>query len=201
MQIKKQQLEKIRKYAKSLCSKADLTHDWSHICFVVNHSKYIAKKEGMDINVVEVGALLHDIGYDKNDMVNKDHGYAASKIAQKYLRSLKFEEKFIDAVVDTIRYHNGNKIANAKTKEALAVHDADKLDIVGPRGLIRAICWNTKFEFPDDNIDELYVAAINCAKKRIKRVKTKTGKILVKEYFNMMKEFRKGYDLMNKKCK
>jgi uncharacterized protein len=200
--ITKSVIEKAGKYSKKLHSKSELTHDWSHVLFVVKHAKYIARKEKMNMGVVELGALLHDIGYNTSDLqefVYGDHATPSAKKAEKFMKSLKLDKDIIEHVLDTIKNHSGKKIKNAKTREALAVYDADKLDALGPRGFIRVVCWDLQFETPDATLDQLYKRAIETALKRLnKRIKTKTGKKLAKEYVGYTRDFMKGYEKMRK---
>ena len=51
--LNKQMISRIRQYAKEEYAKNDdNTHDWAHICSVVNIAKSIARKEGMDVDIV-----------------------------------------------------------------------------------------------------------------------------------------------------
>ena len=200
MKINKKIIEKTRKYAKRLYAKSKFVcHDWDHIAFVTNHAKYIAKKEGMDIQIAEMGALLHDFGRT-NEKKGIEHAVTSAEMAEKYLKSLKLDKEVIKHILDTIRHHSGTNIFNAETREALAVYDADKLSVIHPSGLVPVAIW-IKHEEPKAKSEEVYDLYIKACKKRIKRMQTKTGKILAKKYFNQTKEFRKHYEAMRKKCK
>jgi len=202
--ITKEIIEKIRKFAKNIYDKkAEFTHDWSHICFVVDHAKYIAKKEGMNIKIAEMGALLHDIGYPKfekhpNIFMYGDHATPSAKKAEKFLKSLKLDKEIINHILDTIKFHSGKNVIKARTPEAKAVYDADKLHNIGPTGIIRIVAWDVKYEHPKASIKELYERAIEAGEKRVKRMQTKTGKKLAKKYLNFTKEFVKGFKIQTK---
>ena len=190
MKITKQVIEKTRRFAKKFYTKTDFIHTWDHTLFVTTHAKHIAKKEKMDVNVVEVGALLHDIGrVDSGD----DHSKSSAKKAEIFLRSLKIDEDIIKHVVDTIKYHSTSDIHQSKTKEALAVYDGDKLDRTGPRGYSRVITYKC-YKHPEMNIEQLYDATVAIGDRMINTMKTKTGKSLAKKYMKDLKEFRKVYE-------
>ncbi len=196
-------IKKTQIFVKKIYEKAEKAHSWeNHVRFVVNRAKYIAKKEKMNVSVVEMGALFHDVGYlnirnDIKKMISGDHATPSSKKAEKFMKSLKLDDDVILHVLDTIKYHSGKNIVNAKTREALAVYDADKLDAMGPKGFVRCNFWDLHYETPNANFEEIFNQSIETSKKRIKRVKTKTGKQLAKKYHNYLKEFIKGYKEMN----
>lgn len=200
IRINKKIINKTRNYAKKIYDKTEFVHGWDHICFVVEHAKYIAKKEGMNIQIAEMGALLHDISQADmsiKDLLVKNHAIPSAKKSKKFLKSLKLDKKTINHILDTIKYHSSD-VHKAKTKEALAVYDGDKLDAVGPRGFIRVLCSDTRYEHPKDKIDELYKLTAAEGKRMLTQVRTKTGRRLARKYFDYTGEFMKGYEKIKK---
>lgn len=62
-----QVLDDIRRFVKEYLSKHDASHDWLHIERVVTNAMKIAKMESksnssIDMMIVEMAALLHDVG-------------------------------------------------------------------------------------------------------------------------------------------
>ena len=55
-------IKKTETFVKETLSKDSTGHDWWHIYRVRNLAKRIAREEGGDIFLVELAALLHDIG-------------------------------------------------------------------------------------------------------------------------------------------
>ena len=197
MQINQKVIDKTREYAKKFYTKVYFTHSWnSHVAFVVDKAKYIARKEKMDVKIAEMGALLHDIGRIKTKP-EEDHAIPSAKIAEPFLKSLKLDKEIIDKILDTIKFHSGTEISKAKTNEAKAVYDADKLNHLGPVGIIRTACWKA-YKNPKTDLDELFFKTVGVGKRRIKRMQTKTGKMLAKKYLDYTKEFIKGYKEMKK---
>lgn len=196
MKITKQTLQKTRKYAKNIYDKSDYIHNWdNHIEVVVKHAKHIAKKEGMDIDIVEIGALLHDIGRIDVPLDAKDHAAPSAIKAEIFLKTLKLDKDIIESIKDTVLFHSAGM--HPKTREALAVYDADKLDHIGPRGMIRDILFD-HIDDPKLNIHELMEHASKIAENRINNFKTKTGKQLGIRYIDYTKEFIKGYKEMER---
>ena len=85
-------------------------HDWYHIERVLNLSRFIQLKEGGDLLVIELSALLHDISDHKfNGGKLNEGGIVASEI----LGRLNVENEIIERVkyiVDNVSYKG------AKTK-------------------------------------------------------------------------------------
>ena len=116
-------------------------HDWWHLYRVWNLAKHIATKEkGVDLLVVELAALLHDIA----DWKFYDDDEAGPKAAQKWLSSIDVDPDIIAKVEDIVR-HISFKGANVKSKlstlEGYIVSDADKLDAIGAIGIARAFAY------------------------------------------------------------
>jgi len=115
-------------------------HDWWHMCRVWRMAKYIAsKEENVDMLVVELAALLHDIADHKFHSGDMEIGATA---AGKWLKSIKVDNKTIAQVQDIINNISNKKFRDKlkndlKTIEGQIVHDADKLDALGAIGIAR----------------------------------------------------------------
>ena len=115
-------------------------HDWWHIYRVWKMAKKISKKEGGDLFVIELGALLHDIGDWK---FHKDE-YAGSKNSRKLLRKLKVDEQIIEHVcdiVDNVSFKGAGVKNEIKTLEGKIVQDADRLDAIGAICIARIFAY------------------------------------------------------------
>ena len=58
---RKEIIRKTTVYVRNVLGKEGTGHDWLHIERVVRNAKKIANKEGGDLFVIELAALLHDI--------------------------------------------------------------------------------------------------------------------------------------------
>src|SRR5574343_933452 len=93
-------------FVKQKLEGAEAGHDWFHIERVWKLSKKIAEKEGGNIEVIELSALLHDIADPK--FHNGDETLA-TKISSEFLESIKVEEKIINQVlyiIENISFKN-----------------------------------------------------------------------------------------------
>src|SRR5258706_13943359 len=87
-------------------------HDWWHIYRVWQNAKLIEKTEKVDMFVVELGALLHDIADFKFHDGDEEIG---PKTASEWLQSLNVDKDIIDHVAEIVR-HISYKGANVENK-------------------------------------------------------------------------------------
>lgn len=120
--------------------KGDSAHDWWHIYRVWKMSKTIGKEEKADMFVVELAALLHDLGDYK---LNPDAKYE-SEPAEKWLKKLKIDDEVINQVchtIDNMCFSKRNE-ADELSIEGKVVQDADRLDAIGAVGIARCFAFN-----------------------------------------------------------
>jgi uncharacterized protein len=113
-------------------------HDWFHIERVWNNAKLIAKEEKVNLLIVELGALLHDIADAK--FHNGDETIGPKK-ARTFLTSLSVDEKItnhIINIIENISFKGGNFKQTFNSKELEVIQDADRLDALGAIGIARA---------------------------------------------------------------
>lgn len=116
-------------------------HDWWHIYRVWQTSMVIAAHEGVDSPVVQLAALLHDIG----DW--KFHGGDDSvgpRLAREWLQSLTVDETVIahvSAIIANLSFKGADVQAASLSPEGQVVQDADRLDAIGAIGIARAFAY------------------------------------------------------------
>lgn len=116
-------------------------HDWWHIYRVWRNASVLGEKEGADLFVCQLGALLHDIA----DF--KFHGGDLSmggKVAREYLESADATEKVISHVceiIDNVSFKGKNMEKEMRTIEGKVVRDADRLDAIGAIGIARCFAY------------------------------------------------------------
>ncbi|MDB4107545.1 HD domain-containing protein [Bacteroidia bacterium] len=112
-------------------------HDWWHIERVWKSAKHIAMNETVDMLVVELGALLHDIADSKFNNGNEDIG---PKKARVFLESIGMDKQTTDHVIliiENISFKGGKEAQKFKSLELDVVQDADRLDALGAIGIAR----------------------------------------------------------------
>lgn len=125
-------------FVKKELAGAEAGHNWFHVERVYKTALHIAKKEDVDIFVVQLAALLHDIADSKFNNGNEDIG--PSK-ATDFLRSLNIPENVVLHVQQIIKHMSFKNSFDKQTftsKEMQIVQDADRLDAMGAIGIARA---------------------------------------------------------------
>jgi uncharacterized protein len=138
---KKKIIEEIKKYLKKNFKTDATGHDWWHFWRVWKIAKEIAKKEGGNLFIIELAALLHDIDDYK---FNNGDDKAGGKAARILLKKLKVDEESIKKVcqiIDNVSFKGAGVKNGIKTKEGLIVQDADRLDVMGAMGIARTLAY------------------------------------------------------------
>ncbi|WP_178991143.1 HD domain-containing protein [Winogradskyella schleiferi] len=116
-------------------------HDWFHTERVYKNALLIAKTEPVDVLVVSLAALLHDIADSKFHDGDETIG---PKKAQTFLLNNDVDSKIIEHVTQIIEYMSFKNSFDLDTsftsKEMEVVQDADRLDAIGAIGIAR--CFN-----------------------------------------------------------
>ncbi|WP_110112271.1 HD domain-containing protein [Bacillus sp. CGMCC 1.16541] len=114
-------------------------HDWAHIRRVYNHAIYLASKEGGQLPVIQLAALLHDIVDDK---LVKDVDAAYIELTD-WLHSQLLPESMIIHILDIIKNMSfkGGSGSFMQTIEGKIVQDADRLDAIGAIGIARTFMY------------------------------------------------------------
>ncbi|MFT3910634.1 MAG: HD domain-containing protein [Ferruginibacter sp.] len=125
-------------FVKETLKGAEGGHDWFHIERVWKNAKTIAATEKVNMFVVELAALLHDIADAKFHDGNENIG---PEKATEFLKSLQVDDeviKHVEAIMRNISFKGGNFKADFSSPELAVVQDADRLDALGAIGIARA---------------------------------------------------------------
>lgn len=125
-------------FTKTTLAEAEGGHDWWHIYRVWQLSRNLAKQEEVDLFVVELGALLHDIADSKFHGGDEAIG---PKIATAFLAKQDVEAtivKHVENIIKHISFKGGNETATFYSPELAVIQDADRLDALGAIGIARA---------------------------------------------------------------
>jgi len=200
-------IEATKDFVKETLKNAESGHDWFHTLRVYNNARLIAKSESVDLYIVALGALLHDIADSK--FHNGDDNIAP-RVARKFLVQHNVDSFVINSVIDIINNISFNKSLETNNKtnsiELDVVQDADRLDAIGAIGIAR--CFNyggfknrklfdpsikpnlkmSKNEYKNSTaptINHFYEKLLLLSDK----MNTKTGKKIAKERHQFMTEY------------
>ncbi len=124
-------------FVKESLQNAEAGHDWFHVERVYKNSLLIASAEDCNLEIVKLGALLHDIADSKFHNGDETIG---PKLAREFLESQKASKEVIAHVVniiENISFKGGNFEKKFTSKELDIVQDADRLDALGAIGIAR----------------------------------------------------------------
>ncbi|WP_397444783.1 HD domain-containing protein [Polaribacter sp. R77954] len=129
-------------FVKEELKDAEGGHDWFHIERVFKNAILISKEEKVDIFVVSLAALLHDIADPKFYNGNEKIGPKKAKyflIDQKVPKDLG---KHVVKIIKNMSFKNtfDTHKKHFTSKELEVVQDADRLDAIGAIGIAR--CFN-----------------------------------------------------------
>jgi uncharacterized protein len=124
-------------FVKETLAQAEGGHDWFHIERVYKNALLIAATEVCDIEIVQLGALLHDIADSKFHDGDETIGPI---IARAFLEGQNVSSETIDhviAIIENISFKGGNVKRKFSSIELDIVQDADRLDAIGAIGIAR----------------------------------------------------------------
>ncbi len=133
-------IEKTKQYVKQELNQ-DSSHDWWHIYRVHALAVKLAEKEGGDLLVIELAALLHDIADWKFN--HGDLSIGEKKIIL-WLNELEVNQETIADVCKIVRSTSFKGLGvpeEALSLEGQIVQDADRLDAMGAIGIGRTFAY------------------------------------------------------------
>jgi putative nucleotidyltransferase with HDIG domain len=119
-------ITKIEKIVREACIKSERKYQYDyHIQIVRKYAKILAKKYRANKKVVDLIALLHDIGRLKYGP--KKHAITGAMEAEKILQKFNYDKNLIKEVKMGILSHRHSSSRKAESIEAKIVKDADAL--------------------------------------------------------------------------
>ena len=178
MKLTKRQTYKIDRFANNYYKKLDQTHGIEHLNRTVKLAIYLAKKENAKIQIAKLGAILHQ--------------FHNGKVVKRFLEKIKVDKETAEQIVHCVDCSRNSTIHKAKTIEAKIVFDADKLQVVGPFGIIREISYDVKARNLKFREALKHTKAIE--KKCFNKLQTKTAINLAKQPHEYVVKFWKILD-------
>lgn len=135
-------------FVQKTLAEAEGGHGWWHIDRVRKNAIKIARKEGADLTVTELGALLHDIADHK--FHGGDHT-VGPRVAREWLESQQAPQELVEAVADIVLNNSFRGLRNEngmKSLEGKCVQDADRLEALGAIGLARCLMYGAHAKRP-----------------------------------------------------
>ena len=132
-------VRRVEEHVRRFTETQDKAHDWPHIDRVRNMALRIASIEGGDKLIIELAALVHDVG-DRKAHGSKDTGRV---VTVQLLRDCG-AENVIDPVVNIackVSFEGFGVPDDMRSLEGKIVQDADRLDAIGAIAIARTFTW------------------------------------------------------------
>ena len=136
-EFERKHIELTKAFVKHTLEAAEGGHDWFHIERVYRNALKIAEKEPVDLYVVALGALLHDIADSKFHDGNETIG---PQKAREFLFGINVDSVVIEHIVkiiENVSFKGGNEPQKFQSIELDVIQDADRLDALGAIGIAR----------------------------------------------------------------
>ena len=197
-------------FVKEQLKDAEGGHDWFHIQRVYKNALLIADNEDCNLQIVQLGVLLHDIADSKfhPDASGGDETIGP-KIAKDFLEKENVDSETIQHVlniIENVSYKGDNFEKKFHSKELEIVQDADRLDAIGAIGIARAFNYGgfknramynpdiaPKMKMSKEEYKKSEAPTINHFYEKLLLLKdkmnTETGKKIAKERHKFMESF------------
>jgi len=207
---KKETIKKVNGYVKKNLGSEPTGHDWWHSWRVWKLSKKIAKKEGGNLFIIEVSALLHDVADWKFHDGSTTKGMKKIKTLLKKLGVNEGTTNHICNIIENISFKGAGVKNKIKTKEGMIVQDADRLDVLGAIGIARAFAYGgfkqreiynpsvkIKFHKSFNEYKKAKSTSINHFYEKLllikDRLNTKTAKKIARERHKFLEDYLKQF--------
>jgi uncharacterized protein len=134
-----------RNYIQRLFKGEGTGHDYLHIERVVTNALQIQKAEGGDRFIVEMGALLHDVGDHK--LFDK----SPRELIGEFLNEFDFgsdQQEAIISIAEQVSFKGKQQKEKPDSLEGEIVQDADRLDAIGAIGIARTFTYGGSVNQP-----------------------------------------------------
>jgi uncharacterized protein len=118
-------------------------HLYEHVDRVLKIATFLAEKEGADLELVQVAAIVHDVGR----VIGQPHNETGAKLASDILKRVSYSPQKIEKVLKIVLRHPMAFRDKLETLEEKIVWDADKIDLLGAVGIARGFHWEGKKSF------------------------------------------------------
>jgi Predicted HD superfamily hydrolase len=184
-------------FIKERLAEYDSGHDWWHIARVRDMALHIheAEKKG-NKTVIELAALLHDIGDSK---FKKQGDPEPGAVISEFLKGLDVDD---DQIIEVVRINRFISFSSPEkndkmSDEFMIVQDADRLDAIGAIGIARAFSYggfrNNAIYIPDEISSGSSKSTIGHFNDKLLKLKdmmnTLTGRKIAEERHKILEMF------------
>jgi len=129
-------IKKIAEFVRLKLQNEPTGHDWFHTKRVWEMTKKLQAKEGGDLELIELSAIMHDLGDTSQYEFDKIKGSLILRGMMDVLAIDPERQEKILSVIESAKY-KGVDTVKPKTIEGKIIQDADYLDALGAIGIAR----------------------------------------------------------------
>lgn len=175
--IEKYIVEKCNEYKNNSEDSYDFWNE--HIKYVYEESKKLAEKYNADIEIVSLGALLHDVALICKVGDRKDHHINGEILAREILEKYNYNDSKKERVLKCVYNHRSSK--NATSIEEMCVADADILAHFDNIPML----FNSAYNRNKVNLNEVRDWMHNCFEKDFNDLSDKTKELFKEKYYTI----------------
>lgn len=157
-------------------------HSYDHVDRVLKIATSLAEKENADLEMVQVGSLLHDIGRT----IGEPHAEKGVEPARRVLTEFNVPRKEMNKILRIVEYHDVKGREKLETLEGKVVWDADKIDLIGLTGASRAFHYAGETNMP---FNDAVKWCINRSMHQPYEFFTETAREIADRRYAVMKRF------------
>ncbi len=152
--------DELREVSKSFYNESEPAHDFQHVERVKKLCLKIGEELDADREVLEVAALFHDIGRNKEtEGLIECHAEWSSEKTAEILEERGLDRNFIEKVCECIETHRYSRGGEPSTLESKILSDADNLDALGAVGISRVFSYGgsneVRFTGEDSSLEHI----------------------------------------------
>lgn len=165
-------------------------HRMEHTLLVLKHSLRLAVNRKVNLDVVALSAILHDIAFYAPKRT--EHACEGAKVAEKYLTEHGYPRDLVEKVVQAVKVHAGPLAFSPRSMEAKILQDADTIDKVGALAIATFLLHQgSKKMMPKQMLEELKKDMPKRLRWYYRTMNTPEGKRIVGEGCNYIRTFIK----------
>jgi len=157
-------------------------HSYEHVDRVLKIATFLAEKENADLERVQIGSLLHDIGRT----IGEPHAKKGVEPARRILSEVDIPREEMNEILQIVEYHDVRGRGKLETLEGKVVWDADKIDLIGLTGVSRAFYHAGETNTP---FNDAVKWCINRSMHKPYEFFTETAREIAERRYAVMKHF------------
>lgn len=179
-------------FVRSLTEGEPSGHDWWHIVRVRQLAVTLAQKEGANLFICQLAALLHDVA-DKKFNRSLEAGLDKVRYWLDGQNISDGDKEHILAIIATMSYSSQQEGARVPSLEGRVVQDADRLDALGAIGIARVMAYSGysgRLIYCPDAVEETAIGHFYDKLLRLKDLMTtESAKVLAEERHRFLEHY------------